>query len=115
LNAAIALFLSGVLAASVGQVLMKKGALRSRDRSILSSFLDPWVIAGYVLMLGTTVVSTLALRVLPLARIVSLQPLGYVIVVVLSVSVLHERMKRHHVVGMLIILAGIVVFNLKTP
>lgn len=91
---------------------MKKGALRGRGGSLAGSFLDPFTIAGYVLMLGSTVTSTIALKHLPLHLAVSLLPLGYVVVVVLSVAVLGERMRRHHVWGMLTILAGIIIFNL---
>lgn len=114
-GAAVAIFLAGVLSASTGQVLMKKGAFRSRERSVLSSFFDPYVIAGYVLMLASTVTSTIALKVLPLHVTVSLLPLGYIVVVLLSVIVLSERMRRHHVWGMAIIVAGVVLFNLGRP
>ena len=109
---AVAIFLAGVVMASIGQVVMKKGALRGRDRSVLRSFLDPYVIAGYTLMLVSTITNTIALKVLPLHLTVALLPLGYVVVVLLSVAVLSERMRRHHVWGMLMILAGIALFNL---
>lgn len=109
---AAALFLAGVVSASIGQVLMKKGALRGRDRSVFASFLDRYVIAGYVLMLVSTVTATIALKVMPLNLTVALQPLGYVFVALLSVAVLSERMQRHHVWGALIILLGIVLFDL---
>jgi len=111
---AVAIFLAGVVAASIGQVFMKHGALRGRDRSVLRSFLDPHVITGYALMLLSTVASTIALKVLPLHVTIALLPLGYVVVVLLSVVVLSERMRRDHVWGMLVIVAGIVLFSLGT-
>ena len=110
--AAISIFLAGVCLASTGQVLLKKGATRGRNRPLFHSLFDPFVIAGYVLMLASTITSTIALKVLPLKLTVALLPLGYLVVVSLSVALLHERMRRHHVVGMLLILAGIVIFNL---
>ena len=109
---AVATFLAGVVAASTGHVLIKKGAVQDRDRPIFLSFLNPLVVAGYALMLASTVTSTIALKVLPLHLTVSLLPLGYVVVVFLSVAVLGERMRRHQIWGMLIVFAGIVVFNL---
>jgi len=112
MTGSMAIFLAGVVLAATGQLLLKKGALRGRDRSLLGPFLDPFAIAGYVLMLGSTVTSTIALKILPLHLTVSLLPLGYVVVVVLSVAVLGESMRRHHVWGMLLILAGIIIFNL---
>jgi drug/metabolite transporter (DMT)-like permease len=112
MTAAGATFLAGVCLASAGQVLLKKGATRGLRHAMFRSLFDPFVIAGYVLMLTSTVTSTIALKVLPLKVTVTLLPLGYIVVAVLSVMLLHERMRRHHVVGMLLILAGIVIFNL---
>jgi drug/metabolite transporter (DMT)-like permease len=111
---AVGIFIAGVIMASIGQVLIKKGASRGKERPVIRSFFDPFVIAGYMLMLASTVTSTIALKVLPLKTTVSLLPLGYIVVVFLSIAVLRERMRRHHVWGMLIILAGIVIFNLGT-
>lgn len=113
MTAAVALFLAGVAMASTGQILMKKGALRGRNRSVIGSFFDPFTIAGYVLMLASTVASTIALKTLPLHLTVSLLPLGYVVVVALSVAVLGEKMKRHHIWGMAMILAGVIIFNMR--
>jgi multidrug transporter EmrE-like cation transporter len=112
LRTAAALFIAAVVIASTGQILMKRGALRGRTGFIIRSFLDPFTIAGYALMLASTVVSTIALKVLPLKLTVSLQPLGFLVVVFLSVVLLHEKVQRHHIWGMLVILAGIVIFNL---
>jgi small multidrug resistance pump len=109
---AVGIFIAGVIMASIGQVLIKKGASRGKERPVIRSFFDPFVIAGYMLMLASTVTSTIALKVLPLKITVSLLPLGYIVVVFLSIAVLRERMRRQHVWGMLIILAGIVIFNL---
>jgi drug/metabolite transporter (DMT)-like permease len=109
--AAMSLFLSGVFMASAGQVLLKKGAIRGKGRPLLRSYVDPFVIAAYLLMLASTVVSTIALKTLPLRMTVTLQPLGLILVVLLSLAFLHERMRRHHVWGMLLILLGIAIFN----
>lgn len=98
--------------ASIGQILVKVGAIRGRDHSVIRSFLDPFTIMGYALMLGSTVTSTIALKTLPLRFTISLLPVGYIIVVALSVALLHERVQRHQVWGMLMILAGIILFNL---
>lgn len=112
MNTAVLTFLAGVVMASAGQLLLKRGALRGRHRSLVTSFFDPFLIAGYILMLASTVLSTIALKILPLHVTVSLAPLGFVVVTILSVLILHERMRRHHVWGMMLILAGIVIFNL---
>jgi len=109
---AVAIFVTGVVLAAIGQVLLKKAAARRSADSIVLSFFDPFAIAGYLLILASTVTSTVALKVLPLKLTVALFPLGYILVVFLSVALLHERMRRHHLWGMLIIVAGIVIFNL---
>lgn len=114
MTTAVAMFLAAVFIASAGQLLMKMGALRGRSGSLLRSFLDPLTVAGYTLMLGSTVVATIALKTLPLHFTVSLQPIGYIIIIVLSATILRERMRRHHLWGMLLILVGIVIFNMGT-
>lgn len=108
------LFLGGILMASTGQLLMKKGALLGQERTLLRSFLNPFTIAGYLLMLGSTVINTIALKTLPLHMTVTLAPLGYAVVVALSAVLLRERIERHHLAGMAVILAGIVIFNLSS-
>ncbi|MEA2163917.1 MAG: hypothetical protein QOK37_2044 [Thermoanaerobaculia bacterium] len=110
---ATAIFTAGVLLASVGQLLMKKGALRGRRRSLLESFCDPFTIAGYTLMVCSTVTSTIALKTLPLKDAISLQPLGYILVVILSMVVLREKMARRQAVGLILVLAGMIIFNLE--
>ena len=107
----MATFLAAVMMASTGQVFIKKGATRGLKRSLAGSFFDPFVIAGYTFMVASTIASTIAMKTLPLKTTVSLQPLGFVVVVFLSVALLRERMRQHHVWGMLLILAGIVIFN----
>jgi multidrug transporter EmrE-like cation transporter len=109
---AVLIFLAGVVMAASGQLLLKTGALRGRNRSLHASFFDPFLIVGYVLMLASTVTSTIALKTLPLHLTVALAPLGFAVMTILSVVLLHEKMRRHHVWGMLLILAGIVIFNL---
>ena len=111
MSVAIVLFLAAVVMTAFGQLFMKLGALRGRGHSLIRSFTDPFTVLGYAFMLGTTVVSTIALRTLPLHLTVSLLPLSYIVVIVLSVAVLHERMQRHHVGGMLLILIGVIIFN----
>jgi len=108
---AISIFLAGVLMASIGQVLMKKGALARSQVSVFRSFLDLRIVAGYGLMLASTVTSTIALKSIPLHFTVCLLPLGYVVVVLMSVAILHERMTRRHAWGLVLIVLGVVVFN----
>jgi multidrug transporter EmrE-like cation transporter len=110
-TAYIVVFLVGVLLASIGQVLMKIGATRTLARSVFASLLNPYTVVGYVLMLSSTVTSTVALKVLPLKVTVSLLPLGYIVVVLLSLAILGERMGRRRVWGMVMILIGVVLFN----
>lgn len=108
----VLVFLVGVVLAAIGQLLLKLGAVRGAKRGALGSIFHGYALAGYALMLGSTVTSTLALRVLPLKTTVSLLPLGYIIVVLLSIVVLGEKMSRAQFWGMVIIMAGILVFHL---
>ncbi len=53
--------LAGVLAASFSQVLLKKGAMRTWS-SFIREYLNPWVIGGYFLLLGSTALNICGLR-----------------------------------------------------
>jgi drug/metabolite transporter (DMT)-like permease len=108
---ALLIFLTGVAFASVGQVLMKKGALKAQRKGIVGTFFGAYTLSGYALMLGSTITSTAALKVLPLKLTVSLLPLGYLAVALMSIFLIGEKLSRRQWYGMVVLLAGVILFN----
>lgn len=101
--------LSGVFVSSIGQVLLKKSANKTYD-SPLREYLNPLVITGYVLFVGSTLLSVYAYKGIPLSMGEILDATGYVYVTLFGVTIFHERLTRKKVLALCLIIAGIVVY-----
>ena len=103
--------LIGVFVSSISQVMLKKSALKTYD-SAISEYLNPLVIIAYVLFLGTTVISTLAYRVIPLSMGPILDATGYIYVTFFGITVFHEKMCGRKFAALAVILVGIVIYSM---
>ncbi|MBM7000294.1 multidrug ABC transporter [bacterium] len=103
------ILLVSVFISSVSQVMLKKSALRTYD-SPLKEYLNPLVIFAYVLFVGTTLLSVLAYRGIPLSLGPVLEATGYIYVTIFGVLIFKERMTRGKLAALALIVAGIVVY-----
>ncbi len=103
--------LVSVFIASVSQVMLKKSALKTYD-SPLKEYLNPLVVFAYVLFLGTTLLSVLAYRGIPLSLGPVLEATGYVYVTLFGVLIFKERMTKGKLAALALIVAGIVIYAL---
>ena len=103
-----------VLLTGISQVLLKIGSAHhgKRKNSVLDAYLNLPALIGYGLLLCVTVICVIALKEIPLKVLYAIASLNLVVVVGLSWGVLKERVTRKMVVGMVMIVLGIVVFNL---
>lgn len=106
-----ALLLLGTFVASVSQAMLKGAAMRPHG-SLLGEYLDPLVIAAYLLLFGTTVLSTLAYRGIPLSMGPILEATSYLYVTVFGATIFKERLTRRKAVALALILLGIAIFSL---
>lgn len=105
------LLLAGVLAASFSQVLLKKAAGK-QHKSFLREYLNPWVIGGYMLLLGSTVLNISGLRGLSFMNGPVMESFGYVLVLFLSRFFFGEKITIRKLAGVGCILAGVLVYYL---
>lgn len=105
------LLFAGVLAASFSQVLLKKAAGK-QHKSFLREYLNPWVICGYMLLLGSTVFNISGLRGLSFMNGPVIESFGYVLVLFLSRFFFGERITIRKLAGVGCILAGVIVYYL---
>ena len=103
------ILLVSVFISSASQVMLKKSALRTYD-SPLKEYLNPLVIFAYVLFVGTTLLSVLAYRGIPLSLGPVLEATGYIYVTIFGVLIFKERMTRGKLAALALIVAGIVVY-----
>ncbi len=107
----VLILLASVTAASFAQILLKKSAGRTH-RSLLSEYLNPYVAGGYFLLFGSTILTLLALRTLPLSWAPAVESVSYPLVAVLGWLFCGEKVSRRKRAGFALILAGILVFSL---
>lgn len=78
-------------------------------QSIVNQLLDPLTMTAIGLYVGSTVLWLLALRSLPLSLAYPFSGLTIAIVAFLGWAVLNESMSTAHLIGMVLIMAGVVL------
>lgn len=106
-----AFLLLGVFISAVSQVLLKKAAMKKYACAI-REYLNPLVIVAYLLFFGTTFLSILAYRVIPLSWGPVLESTSYVYVTVFGVCIFKERLTRRKLIALGSILLGILIYAL---
>ena len=105
------LLLLSTFIASVSQVMLKKSANKEHD-SLLAEYLNPLVVFAYVIFFGTTLLSMLAYRKIPLSMGPILEATSYIYVTIFGVTLFHEHLNKRKVLALVVVIAGIVVYSL---
>ena len=105
---AIAVF-SGVLSA-LSQVLLKKSSGIQRDSKI-KEYLNPYVISAYGITFICMVLMIIAYKGMPFKYGAVIESLGYLYIMILGRIFFGEKLTAKRVIGNLIIVCGVVVFN----
>lgn len=103
--------LTGVLTACFSQVLLKKGAGRHYS-SFMREYLNPFVMGGYFLLMGSTVLNLCGLRGLSFMNGPVMESFGYVFVLFLSRIFFREKITKRKLAGVGCILAGMLLYYL---
>lgn len=106
-----ALQLISVTIAAFSQILLKKSAMKTYPYW-LREYLNPHVIIGYGMLAVSTVFTTLAYTGLDYKNVPILESVGYVLVMFLSLLFFGEKITKKKALGTIVILAGVIVFNL---
>jgi multidrug transporter EmrE-like cation transporter len=104
------ILLTGVFVGAISQVMLKKSALKKYDDPV-KEYLNPLVIFAYVLFVGTTFLSILAYRGIPLSMGPVLESTSYIYVTVFGVKIFGEKVGRKKVFALAVIILGIFVFS----
>lgn len=105
------ILLAGVFVSAVSQVLLKKASMREYN-SVLQEYLNPMVILAYMLFLGTTLLSVLAYRVVPLSMGSVLESTSYIYVTIFGVVIFKEEINKRKIAALTLIMAGILVYSI---
>lgn len=107
----IILFIFSVFISSVSQIMLKSSADKKYDNRI-NEYINPVVIAAYVIFLISTILTTLAYKKVSLSMGPIIEASGYFFVSVLGYIFLKEKIGRRKLLGLFIILVGIIIFNI---
>ena len=107
----IIIFLVSVFISSVSQIMLKKSANVTYESKI-KEYLNPKVIIAYGMFFCSSLLTILAYKYVSLSLGPILEASGYIYVSVLGFLVLKEKINIKKIAGMLLILGGIVIFNL---
>lgn len=103
-----AILLFGVFISAISQVMLKKAAMKHYD-SPVQEYMNPIVIFAYVLFVGTTFLSIIAYRGIPLSMGPLLEATSYIYITFFGVTIFKEKMNTKKVIALLLIVAGIVI------
>ena len=102
---------TAVFLAAAGQILLKLGAgAEGIDLGLIR--INAWVIGGLGAMVASMLLSVRALSVIPLRDMAFILPAVYVLVPVFSALLLKERMGKKNLYGTLLMISGIILFNI---
>lgn len=105
------LILVGTFIAAISQVMLKIEANKPH-KSHLQEYLNPLVIIAYILFVGTTLLSILAYRGIPLSMGPILEATSYIYITIFGVKIFKEKMNKGKAVALVLIICGIVVYSL---
>lgn len=107
----IILFIVSVFISSVSQTMLKHSADKKYGNPIKEYF-NPIVITAYAFFFGSTVMTTLAYKYVPLSLGPVIEASGYFFVAILGYFFLKEKFTKKKIIGLIVILVGITIFNL---
>ena len=102
--------LGGVFTSAISQVMLKKAALKKYDNPI-KEYLNPLVIIAYTLFVGTTFLSILAYKGIPISLGPILEATSYFYVTLFGVKIFGEKINTGKVVALILIFGGIIVYS----
>ena len=99
-----------VFTASVSQVMLKRASMREYA-SPIKEYLNPLVITAYAIFFGTTILTVLAYKVVPLSLGPVIESTSYIYVTVFGVLLFKEKLNIRKLVSLALIVGGILVYS----
>lgn len=111
MNKYVLLKICAILIAVFAQILLKISANKKYDNKI-KEYLNPYVIFAYGFSAIGTLLSSFSLRGISISFSAIIESLNYILIPIFSLILLKESINRKQLIGMLIIVLGIFIFNI---
>ena len=102
--------LLGVFVSAISQVMLKKAAMRDYDNKI-KEYMNPLVIIAYTMFVGTTFLSILAYKEIPISMGPVLEATSYIYVTIFGVKIFGEKINLRKIIALFLIIIGIIVYS----
>ena len=107
------LVLLAVLLTGISHVFLKIGSRKGCEtESFHSAYLNISTMTGYGIFLIVTFISVIALFEVPLKTFYAISSLNFVVITLLSWGLLKEKINKGMIIGLLLVVAGVAIFNL---
>ena len=120
--ASIGLLVFAVATAATGQLMLKHGmqvatsrAAQSGGSLVVRAATSPWVLLGLVVFAVSAVAWLGALSKVPLSVAYPFNALGYLVILIASIVVLHEKANVLTWVGSVLVVSGLLIVVLSRP
>lgn len=101
--------LLSVLVAACSQILLKKSAQKTYP-NVIREYVNPYVILGYAMMVGSTLLTVAAYKGLDYKNGPVIEALGFPLIMILGRVFFGEKLTKKKLLGNGLILAGILIF-----
>ncbi|OHD06009.1 MAG: hypothetical protein A2086_06020 [Spirochaetes bacterium GWD1_27_9] len=105
--------LIAIILTSISQILLKIGAKKSKNKKFIYLYLNFFTIFGYFLLFLSTIFSLFSLKYVDLKVLIFFLPLTYIFIGISSFIILKERINKFQIIGFIIIITGLVIFNIR--
>lgn len=120
--ASIGILLIAVALAATGQLVLKNGMNLAKDTAhadgkslVLVAATSPWILGGLVIFAVSAVAWLVTLSRVPLNIAYPFNALGYVVILIASALLLHERTNGWTWVGTVMVVGGLIVVVTTAP
>lgn len=100
-----------VFVSCVSQTVLKKAALKEH-KNFVEEYLNFPVIAAYAMFFGSTLLTMLAYKKLPLSMSPAFESSSYIFVTIFGVTLFNEKLTKKKLIALALILSGIIIFTL---
>ena len=104
------ILLVGVFLSAVSQVILKKAAEKDYD-SVIKEYLNAPVMIAYAIFFGTTLLSVMAYKGIPLSMGPVLEATSYIYVTIFGIRIFHESINKRKIAALVLIVGGIIVYS----
>lgn len=105
------ILLLSIFISSISQVMLKKAAMRDYDTKI-KEYLNPLVVIAYIMFIGTTLLTVIAYKEIPLSLGPVLETTSYIYITFFGVKLFEEKLNKQKKISMVLIIIGIIVYSL---